>query len=519
MNQILHIFKKDARRHWPEIVISLALMAFFTYQELHPWQFSDTYSSPFFFILADRDITGAIILFWVFLVVRVVQGESLVGDRQWWVTKPYEWWNLLVAKLLFTFVFISVPLFHVHLLLLHQFGFPIRSNLSTLLLTQLALYFVLFLPALLLASLTKSFGQLLLTAACLLVAVIGIAWLATTIPSGDVESPPAFVEHIQSFLIWGSFVAVPVWQFARRRRWVSVAALLGILAVSSLTSVVVPNTKIEKDYPVVEAHTSPARIAIRQPAETIGGRNANLWSDAVPYVDLHVPITVSGVAPGTMVMVDVMKITAGSPQDSRWSHGWKSQQVQLWPEDQWKSLSYRIARKEYEKVKTKTLNLHIELALSEYQEADARILSVPPGKFVDDTLGICRADPRLTSSIQCLKPFHAPGLMAAFDPHEFPCPGYKHSIQGDAVSHAWIFPHHFGFPDAKYSPIEDYSIWFNPVSLLTDLEGKPQQRNTSVILCPGSEIILARPELKRQVRIQLDLPNVRLQDLVESDSN
>jgi len=42
-----------------------------------------------------------------------------------------------------------------------------------------------------------------------------------------------------------------------------------------------------------------------------------------------------------------------------------------------KSLSYEVARKEYEKIKTKPLNLHIELALSEYQEADARILLVP----------------------------------------------------------------------------------------------------------------------------------------------
>src|SRR5260370_33162319 len=116
--------------------------------------------SPYFFILAGRCITPATILFWAFLIIRAVQGESLVGDRQWWVTKPYDWWNLLAAKLLFILIFISVPLFHVHLLFRHQFGFPILPNLSTLLLTQLALYFVLFLPALLVASLTKHFGQL-----------------------------------------------------------------------------------------------------------------------------------------------------------------------------------------------------------------------------------------------------------------------------------------------------------------------------------------------------------------------
>lgn len=519
MNQILHIFKKDARRHWPEILISLALLGLFTRHELHPWQNSNAFPSfsPYFFILAGSYITPATILFWAFLIVRVVQGESLVGDRQWWVTKPYKWWNLLAAKLLFIFVFISVPLFHVHLLLLHQFSFPILPNLSTLLLTQLALYFVLFLPALLLASLTRNFGELLLTAACIILVAVGIAWLATKIPSGDMESPPAIVEHFQSFLLLGSVIVVPVWQFARRRRWVSAAALLGILVVNSLISVVVPNAKtMEKDYPPVEPQTSPAKIAIRQPTEMTGPRNANPWFDAAPEVYLNVPITVSGVASGTMVMVDLMKVATDSPQDSRWSLGWKYQHVELWPEDQLKSLSYEVARKEYEKVKTKPLNLHIELALSEYQEGDARILPVPAGRFVDETLGICRVDPWQSSSIQCLKPFHAPGLMATFNPQEFPCPGdeHSHTIQEDAVSHAWEFLNHYSFPDANYTPIADYSILFRPVSLLTDLEAKPQQRTKSLILCPGSEIRLARPELKRQLRIQLDLPNVRLQELV-----
>src|ERR1700690_1009676 len=166
MNQILHIFQKDARRHWPEILISLALLGLFTHHELHPWQKADSFSSltPFFFLLSGRYITPALVLFWAFLIIRVVQGESLVGDRQWWVTKPYEWWNLFAAKLLFIFVFISVPLFHVHLLLLHQLGFPIFPNLPALLLSQLALYFVDFLLILLFASVTKNFGQLLLAA-------------------------------------------------------------------------------------------------------------------------------------------------------------------------------------------------------------------------------------------------------------------------------------------------------------------------------------------------------------------
>ena len=247
-----------------------------------------------------------------------------------------------------------------------------------------------------------------------------------------------------------------------------------------------------------------------------GRRDINPWSDALPGVYLHVPITVSGVAPRTMVMVDAMKITTDALQDSRWSHGWKYQHVELWPEDELKSLSYEVGRKEYEKLRTKPLNLHVELALSEYQEADVRILPVPAGKFSDETLGICRLDPWQSSSIQCLKPFHAPGLMATFDPQKSPCTGYEkaYSVQEDAVSHGWEYANHDSFPDADVTPIAEYSVWFRPASLRTRPDAKSQQRTKSLVLCPGSEIRLARPELKRRVRIQLELPDVRLQDLV-----
>lgn len=56
-------------------------------------------------------------------------------------------------------------------------------------------------------------------------------------------------------------------------------------------------------------------------------------------------------------------------------------------------LSHFLDRREYEKIKTKLLHFRIELLLTEYQEADARNLSISAGRFFDETLGICRLDP------------------------------------------------------------------------------------------------------------------------------
>jgi|HubBroStandDraft_6_1064221.scaffolds.fasta_scaffold58870_2 hypothetical protein len=519
MDQILHIFKKDTRRHWPEIVISLALLALFARHELNPWQNSREFGSfsSFFLSFWGRYITAALVLFWAFLIIRVIQGEPLVGDRQWWVTKPYEWWNLFLAKLLFFLIFICLPLFHVQIFLLHIFNFPILGNLRHLFLMQLALFFDLFVLAALLASLTKSFGQALLTVAALLVAGIGLAWLATTFPSSDdVSRPPVIVDYFQDCLVWGSLLAVPVLQFARRKRWTSLGVLAGALAVNVLLGVVVPKTKtMETEYPVAELPQAPVKIEIRPIPEIAGRINANGWSGAIPNVYLNIPISVSGVAPTSMVMVDLVKLTTDSPQDSRWSRGWKYQHVELWPEDQLKSLSYEVSRKEYEKVKTVPMNIHLELALSEYQETDARLLIIPGDKFVDPTLGICRLSPRQSEWLECLNTFNEPGFMASLDPQRFPCLKEENNgaVSEGAVSHAWQFQNSSGFPDIGYSPIVDYTIWFRSASLLTDPEKKTQLRGTSVVLCPGTEIRLAKPVLRRKLRIKLDMHSVRLQDL------
>jgi hypothetical protein len=520
MDQILHIFKKDARRHWPEIVISLALLVLFTRHELNPWEHSGeaTWISLVFLSFWGGYITPTLVLFWAFLIVRVIQSESLVGDRQWWVTKPYEWWSLFLAKLLFFFVFVSVPFFHVQLFLLHKFGFPILGNLRHLLLMQVALFFELFLLVALLASLTRNFAQALLTVAAILVAGIGLAWLTTMFPGSDgVNTTPAIVERFQTCLLWGSLLAVPVLQFARRKRWTSLGVLAGALAISLLLSLVVPNAKtMETEYPVVQLPQTPLKIAIREIPNMAGRENADSWSVVIPYVSLDIPLSVSGVAPTTMVMVDRIKLTTDSPQHSRWSSRWKYQHAELWPEDQLKRLSYEVERKEYEKVKAVPLNIHIELALSEYQEADARTLRVLADNFVDPTLGICRIGPRQSGWFECLKPFHAPGYMATVDPQRSPCPKDVNSgaLSEEAVSHAWEYPNSSIFPDSSYSPVVDYSILFKGASLLSDLERATQLRGKSVNFCPGTEIRLAKPVLKRQLRIKLDMSNVRLQDLV-----
>src|SRR5712675_870928 len=240
MDQILRIFKKDIRRHWPEILLSLALLALYTNRALHPWNLLDSYSfsrSFYFFVVTGEYIAPVLVIFWLFLVIRVVQGESLVGDRQWWTTKPYVWWQLLLAKLLFVLVFICVPLFHVQLFLLNYFKFPVLRNLLPLFSMQLSLLLILICFCVLLASLTKNLVQILLVVGVAALVAIAVAmWNRGTYGGSSVmEATPTLVDYLGDLLIYGGLAGAVTWQFARRRRWITIAA--SILLISFVAAI------------------------------------------------------------------------------------------------------------------------------------------------------------------------------------------------------------------------------------------------------------------------------------------
>jgi hypothetical protein len=312
---------------------------------------------------------------------------------------------------------------------------------------------------------------------------------------------------------------VPIVQFAQRKRWRSLGVFAGGLALSALLSAIVPNRKTtETEYPAAQLQEVPVKIDIRPIPEITRIPNANGWSDAIPNVYLNIPISASGVAPRTMVMVDLLKLATDSPQNSYWSPGWKYQHAELWPEDKLRTLSYEVNRKEYEKVKAVPMNIHLELALSEYQEDDPRLLRVPAQDFRDSTLGICRVGPLRSELLECLTTFHEPGFVATVDPRDSRCPKEENdeALSEDAISHAWKSQDSYSFLDSGFSPIVNYSIWFRSASLFDDSRREMRQRRQAALVCPGMEIRLAKPALQRKLRIKLDMSNIRLQDLAGS---
>jgi hypothetical protein len=122
MNQILHIFLKDMRRFWAEIFISVAITVVFVGVGAYLSMGVDDLRVQTLSILVSLLMTLVPVSWWV-LIARVIHAERLVGDTQYWITRPYVWSNLLAAKLLFLAVFVYLPFFIAQGLLLAEAGF------------------------------------------------------------------------------------------------------------------------------------------------------------------------------------------------------------------------------------------------------------------------------------------------------------------------------------------------------------------------------------------------------------
>jgi hypothetical protein len=192
---IIHIFLKDVRHLWREIAVSFALVAAYGRNVPYSWAHPGATGVEFSFAGAFFDarfwasmLVVLVPLAWAFTVIRGIQSESLVGDRQFWITRPYDWRQLLAAKLLFILVFVNLPMFILDLFLLSKADFTPLRYLAGLFWMQLLITIILLLPMAALAAVTATVVQLLLTLLVIVLYVVGLSVLEQHLPASSFTS-------------------------------------------------------------------------------------------------------------------------------------------------------------------------------------------------------------------------------------------------------------------------------------------------------------------------------------------
>jgi hypothetical protein len=146
MRQALHIFWKDVRylKYQIILVFLLAFGLLWSGAAIGPRMSASSGSIEILLIVAAN-----------FMIARLIHAEAIPGDRQFWVTRPYQWKSLLGAKLSFIVVFVQLPVLLTHLLIVTLNGFPLWSSIPGLLWTQLLITAFVSLPVAALAAMTR----------------------------------------------------------------------------------------------------------------------------------------------------------------------------------------------------------------------------------------------------------------------------------------------------------------------------------------------------------------------------
>jgi hypothetical protein len=306
--QPLHIFRKDLIHLWPETAFVLVLFIGFCALAPSGWTGSQY---AVFAALGALLIKILMVVSWLVLIARAIQDESLVGDRQFWTSRPYHWANLLAAKALLIFTCIYVPFFLMQVYLLKHAGLHPMLVLPALFHNLLLLTVVVIIPLAALSAVTSTFPRVLLSfigALLYILVLLGIvAWVT-------------FLQMQYSHLDWlidGIFIVLPaaalLLQYKTRKTLISRV----ILAVTPLLAVIIvfltpTNSIIARSYPPASGPGAPVLIGISNSFHPDTDTTARLATFR-GQVEVALPVAVNGMEKDVNFLVHGIRTTITAP--------------------------------------------------------------------------------------------------------------------------------------------------------------------------------------------------------------
>ena len=287
---VLHIFKKDVRRLWWGMALALALQAVVVWGEI-AWD--------------GLEYSWLLLLAWVALLAMAVQDDALVGDRQFWLTRPARWRELLGSKLLFAAAVVHVPSLVADIVVLGARGFLPWQWLPQLALKQAGLLAVVTLPAIAVGAVMGSFATLVLA----LLGVVGVLVVASRF-TRELEMQWSNTDGTLGSVCLAAAVlamtAMILAQYARRQTWRSRAiGWAGLAVVCVLLIAVSPFA-----WARLHAWARPIPKAISFQLST---RPRAIMERALPMtygrgMRVSVPVDVSGLPEGASTFFDLASI-------------------------------------------------------------------------------------------------------------------------------------------------------------------------------------------------------------------
>jgi hypothetical protein len=505
MKQTLHIFFKDVRQFWPEIALSLLVTAVFTRIYPHAWK-----TAAFPALGADwlpGLFIGLLPVTWWLLTTRVIHAESLVGEQQFWITRPYRWGSLLAAKVLFILAFACLPFLIGQCVLLKEAGFHPFAYLPGLFFNLAIAIGIIALPAAALATVTNGIAKAALALIFVAIYIGGIAYASTLLPS---ESAPDFYgSRILFGILVSTLVMVVALQYAARStalsRWllVALALSLGVFAFKSPDDL---PTRLA--YPPHTGFQQPAVLLALKPVDS--KKQTRTFSDADDKreVELALPLAITGIMPGTAVKADYLRIEITGPHGEHWQSQWQGAYKTWSPGTIGDTVEVKINRAFAERVKTLPVTIDLSFAVTELQTGRKERVILPKGTFSIPGGSICELAVEDNTGLRCFSPLRQPPLMFVLATlASAPCSGPS-PAEGEEQRYEWL-----GNLDTDPAEFALTSVFNTPINLQ---RFSGEQSSYTYALCPGSAVSFMRYSISDRTQEHIRIPSAHLLDFVRN---
>jgi hypothetical protein len=378
MKMIFHILLKDLRRHWPEIVGFVLVCGIWGWGESHP--------STMLWVPQRGLLQTLFFGLWILITVRLVQGECMVGDREFWPTRPYRWPRLMAAKALALVLCLNLPLLAVEFYLLHHAHIPFNWALIPLLLILQGVFIlILTFPVAVLASITGSIVQWVVTVVGLILAIMTLTWIPWD------KLPPGLSggEEVSTWIGFGILVPVMllvlVWQFARHRetpaRWLLGLSLLSIplcIFLSStfmVRSIAYPLPKASNPMQLILADDGSGKWEFRRT------RTGERWRVDFTVVD-------RAFDSDSIIKVDGYRAELSGP-GWHWQSKWVNQTTTMTHAFPGFGVNVEIPEDIADKVAQGDATAKVEVAFETYRLDRAQAVDTKPSQFLVPGVGQC----------------------------------------------------------------------------------------------------------------------------------
>lgn len=503
MSQIINIFRKDARHHWIEILLSQAALMAFVWNVVHGWK---PQLRMFDFSFWGTVIDVLLPITWWLLIVRVVQGESLVGDRQFWTTRPYEWKKLLATKVLFILVFLNLPMLVAQVFLLVKAGFTPMPYVVGLLWMQLLLIQIPFLPMVALATVTRNIIHAVL-------ALVAVALFMAAMVGLDELLPHSALSSFDDDLVQGLILVIACvtaigLQYARRKTSPARMVLaLGAAAMAIVASISPFVGHGERQYPLPSAGSkAPVQIALG-PAEPtpVKGTPDDAEKSDEP-VEIQIPMVASGLPDGSLAKVTAVLFTIEGRDSFRWDSKWQYASELLVPgRNIWRE-DFKLDRKIYERVKSAPVKLRVSVAVAVFHDERVMQITAGSGEFAVPNVGWCWIDPYRGNEIRCHSPLVKPAMLlvrAESGASTCPAPDNEESSNANSIAYDWEWNGDQGPAEYGLSPVESFNLY---------LSSHDRNSGSRDSICPGTPLRFSFPSLVQRTRVEFQASELQLKD-------